>query len=75
MTPAERQMQFVFTLRSAGVTDGRVLQAMEAVPRGDYVIRLNDRRLLTGLLETTGLAGEGELGSNGTVSQSLQGPK
>ena len=40
MTPAERQMQFVFTLRSAGVTDGRVLQAMEAVPRGDYVSTL-----------------------------------
>ncbi len=35
---------------------------MEAagIARGDYVIRLNDRRLLTGLLETTGLAGEGE---------------
>ncbi|MEM6467433.1 MAG: protein-L-isoaspartate(D-aspartate) O-methyltransferase [Pseudomonadota bacterium] len=34
---AEAQMQFVFGLRQAGVTDGRVLQAMEAVPRERYV--------------------------------------
>ena len=30
MDPAERQMQFVFTLRSRGVTNGEVLKAMEA---------------------------------------------
>lgn len=37
MTPEERQMQFVFTLRSAGVKDTHVLQAMEAVARDAFV--------------------------------------
>jgi len=38
MTPdAERTMQFVFALRSKGVTDKRVLEAMEAVDRGVFV--------------------------------------
>ena len=32
--------------------------------RGDYVIRLNDRRLLTGLLETTGLDGDSDAAAN-----------
>ena len=34
---AERQMQFVFQLRSRGVRDKRVLEAMERVDRGAFV--------------------------------------
>jgi protein-L-isoaspartate(D-aspartate) O-methyltransferase len=34
---AERKMQFLFALRSRGVTDKRVLGAMEAVDRGLFV--------------------------------------
>jgi protein-L-isoaspartate(D-aspartate) O-methyltransferase len=34
---AERQMRFVFALRSHGVTDTRVLQAMERTDRGIFV--------------------------------------
>lgn len=38
MTPdAETRMQFVFALRSHGVTDRRVLQAMEHVDRSQFV--------------------------------------
>lgn len=38
MSPsAETQMQFLFTLRSRGVTDARVLNAMEKVDRGRFV--------------------------------------
>ncbi len=34
---AERQMQFLFQIRSRGVTDARVLGAMEAVDRGPFI--------------------------------------
>jgi len=34
---AERKMQFLFALRSKGVTDGRVLTAMENIDRGAFV--------------------------------------
>ena len=34
---AERKMQFLFALRSRGVTDARVLSAMERVDRGAFV--------------------------------------
>jgi protein-L-isoaspartate(D-aspartate) O-methyltransferase len=34
---AERKMQFLFQLRSKGVTDTRVLKAMEAIDRGGFV--------------------------------------
>jgi protein-L-isoaspartate(D-aspartate) O-methyltransferase len=34
---AERKMQFLFALRSKGVTDKRVLAAMESVDRGTFV--------------------------------------
>ena len=34
---AERQMRFVFALRSRGVTDPRVLTAMEQIDRGRFV--------------------------------------
>ncbi len=34
---AEQKMQFLFTLRSKGVTDARTLGAMEKVDRGDFV--------------------------------------
>ncbi|MCF6445330.1 protein-L-isoaspartate(D-aspartate) O-methyltransferase [Nereida sp. MMG025] len=37
MTEAERKMQFLFALRSRGVTDGRVLGAMEQINRADFV--------------------------------------
>lgn len=37
MELAERQMQFVFALRSRGVTNAAVLQAMEATPRIDFL--------------------------------------
>jgi protein-L-isoaspartate(D-aspartate) O-methyltransferase len=37
MDQAERQMRFLYTLRSKGVTDARVLAAMEAVDRGLFV--------------------------------------
>ena len=36
-TAAERKMRFLFALRSRGVTDGRVLTAMERVDRGQFV--------------------------------------
>lgn len=36
MDPAERQMQFVFALRSRGVTNASVLKAMEAIRREDF---------------------------------------
>jgi protein-L-isoaspartate(D-aspartate) O-methyltransferase len=34
---AERKMRFLFALRSRGITDARVLNAMEAVDRGLFV--------------------------------------
>ncbi|MBC7133851.1 MAG: protein-L-isoaspartate(D-aspartate) O-methyltransferase [Roseovarius sp.] len=34
---AERKMQFLFALRSRGVTDARVLAAMERIDRGPFV--------------------------------------
>lgn len=37
---AERKMQFLFALRSRGVTDSRVLQAMEKIDRGAFVTGL-----------------------------------
>ena len=37
MDPVERQMQFVFTLRSRGVTNAEVLKAMEATPRERFL--------------------------------------
>ena len=37
LSEAERKMQFLFALRSKGVTDARVLAAMEEVDRGPFV--------------------------------------
>ena len=37
MDPAERQMQFVFALRSHGVTNPAVLDAMEHTPREAFL--------------------------------------
>ena len=34
---AERKMRFLYTLRAQGVTDNRVLAAMEAIDRGVVV--------------------------------------
>lgn len=34
---AERKMQFLYTLRSKGVTDNRVLAAMERIDRGPFI--------------------------------------
>ena len=36
-TAAERKMRFLFSLRSRGVTDARVLTAMERIDRGAFV--------------------------------------
>ena len=36
-TAAERKMRFLFALRSKGVTDARVLTAMERIDRGHFV--------------------------------------
>ncbi len=36
-TVAERKMRFLFALRSRGVTEGRVLNAMERIDRGMFV--------------------------------------
>jgi protein-L-isoaspartate(D-aspartate) O-methyltransferase len=37
MLPAEQQMQFVYTLRSRGVTTADVLKAMEQTPRAEFL--------------------------------------
>ena len=37
MLPAEQQMQFVYTLRSRGVTNADVLKAMEQTPRAEFL--------------------------------------
>jgi protein-L-isoaspartate(D-aspartate) O-methyltransferase len=37
ISEAERKMQFLYTLRSKGVTDARVLTAMEAIDRGPFI--------------------------------------
>tara|TARA_R110002049_G_scaffold23545_3_gene83316 strand:- start:32102 stop:32755 length:654 start_codon:yes stop_codon:yes gene_type:complete len=37
ISEAERKMQFLYALRSKGVTDARVLTAMEAVDRGPFI--------------------------------------
>lgn len=34
---AERKMQFLYTLRSKGITDARVLSAMERIDRGPFI--------------------------------------
>ncbi|MCV2880715.1 protein-L-isoaspartate(D-aspartate) O-methyltransferase [Actibacterium sp. XHP0104] len=41
---AERKMQFLFALRSRGVTDSRVLTAMEKIDRGAFVRGLFEPR-------------------------------
>jgi protein-L-isoaspartate(D-aspartate) O-methyltransferase len=40
MEDAERRMKFVFALRQAGVTEARVLHAMERIDRGAFVTGL-----------------------------------
>lgn len=37
LSPAERKMQFLYALRSKGVTDKRVLHAMEVIDRGPFI--------------------------------------
>lgn len=37
VSEAERKMQFLYTLRSKGVTDNRVLHAMESIDRGPFI--------------------------------------
>ncbi len=43
-TEATRKMQFLFALRSRGVTDTRVLEAMEKIDRGAFVTGLFSER-------------------------------
>lgn len=44
MKNAERKMQFLFALRSKGVTDAKVLSAMEKIDRGYFVKGLFENR-------------------------------
>lgn len=44
MKNAERKMQFLFALRSKGVTDAKVLAAMEKIDRGYFVKGLFENR-------------------------------
>jgi len=44
MKDAERKMQFLFALRSKGVTDARVLSAMEKIDRGAFIKGLFENR-------------------------------
>ncbi len=44
MKDAERKMQFLFALRSKGVTDVRVLSAMEKIDRGAFIKGLFENR-------------------------------
>ena len=44
LTDAERKMQFLYALRSKGMTDKRVLSAMEAVDRGPFIKGLFSQR-------------------------------
>jgi len=44
MSDAERKMQFLFALRSKGITDARVLSAMEKIDRGVFVKGLFETR-------------------------------
>ncbi|MEM6890939.1 MAG: protein-L-isoaspartate(D-aspartate) O-methyltransferase [Pseudomonadota bacterium] len=37
MDPDEQKMQFLYAIRSKGVTDKRVMQAMEAIDRGPFI--------------------------------------
>lgn len=41
---AERKMRFLFALRQRGVTDPRVLQAMERIDRGEFVRGIFEER-------------------------------
>ena len=47
MLPAEQQMQFVFTLRSRGVTNAEVLKAMEQTPRREFLEGIFQERAFT----------------------------
>ena len=44
ISAAERKMQFLFSLRSRGVTNRRVLNAMERVDRGKYIRGIFEHR-------------------------------
>lgn len=44
MEDIERQMQFVFALRSHGITNADVLKAMESVPRKDFLEGIFEER-------------------------------
>lgn len=44
MKSAEQKMQFLFALRSKGVTDARVLSAMEKIDRGHFIKGLFENR-------------------------------
>ncbi len=44
MDPAESQMQFVFNLRSRGITNVEVLKAMELTPRAEFLAGIFQER-------------------------------
>ncbi|MCL4123427.1 UNVERIFIED_CONTAM: hypothetical protein GTU68_027937 [Idotea baltica] len=41
------------------------------IPRGDYIVRVNNRKVLNGLLETLGLAGEGATVSSDDILRTV----
>ena len=45
MRSAEQKMQFLFALRSKGITDARVLSAMEKTDRGKFIKGLFENRI------------------------------
>ena len=43
-----------------------VMEAL-GIKRGDYVIRVNNRKVLDGVMESVGLSGEQNAGKNGSL--------
>ncbi|MEL7126280.1 MAG: histidine--tRNA ligase [Pseudomonadota bacterium] len=41
------------------------------IPRGDYVIRINNRKVLNGVMEAAGLAGDDKAGARGIVLRAI----
>jgi histidyl-tRNA synthetase len=41
------------------------------IPRGDYVVRINNRKILDGVMEITGLSGEGKAAERGIVLRAI----
>ncbi len=66
------------TVGSASVAADAEICAMLAdaletvgIPRGDYVVKVNNRKVLTGVMEVAGLAGEGKEAERGIVLRAI----